>query len=93
MDAALLLCIELEKIGQLTENFTIITKELWMKPHFSFEDLKITTVKLNKNKKQYRIKVIFYSLNLKYCQRIWDLTVTEALTLDLIFQERCVYLT
>jgi hypothetical protein len=57
MDAALLLCIELDKIGELTENFTIISKELWIKPHFSLDDLKISTAKSNKNKKQYEIKV------------------------------------
>ncbi len=61
MDAALKLCIELDKIGELTDNLTIITRELWIKPHFSFEDLKITTIGSSKKKKKYQIKVILNS--------------------------------
>jgi hypothetical protein len=62
MHAALLMCIELDKAGELADNLTILSKEDWLKNHYKDEEenhqgKKIGTVK---NKQQYSRKVRCY---------------------------------
>ena len=62
MEAALLLCIELDTAGEFTENLTILTKDQWIKPHYNFEEEEVSgnnkkKIGTNKNRRQYEIKV------------------------------------
>lgn len=64
MEAALNLCKELDKVGELTENLTIKSQKEWLKPHYNLEDdeLEDLTGKIGttKKKREYRKKVLSY---------------------------------
>ena len=64
MEAALKLCKELDKVGELTDNLTIKSRKEWLKPHYNLEDdeLEDETGKTGttKKKREYHKKVIYF---------------------------------
>jgi hypothetical protein len=61
MDAALLMCIELDRAGELADNLTILSREDWLTQHCSIEktdqDENGKKVGTTKNKREYRMAV------------------------------------
>jgi endoribonuclease Dicer len=57
MSAALKMCIQLDKLGQFTENLTISTQEDWLKPHCDINDNesddKMKKIGSKKNQRDY----------------------------------------
>jgi hypothetical protein len=64
MHAALLMCIELDKAGELDENLTILSKEDWLKNHYKDEDeqgnVSDKKVGTAKNKQEYSREVRYF---------------------------------
>ena len=57
MDAALSMCKELDQVGELAENLTVMTREQWIRPHCNLDD----NVQMPaKNKNAYKATVYFY---------------------------------
>jgi hypothetical protein len=61
MEAALLMCIELDKAGELADNLTILSREDWLTSHYSLEkaqeDETGKKVGTTKNKREYQLAV------------------------------------
>ena len=61
MHAALLMCIELDKAGELAENLTLLSKEDWLKIHYKDDDEQenssVKKVGSVKNKQEYKREV------------------------------------
>ena len=61
MHAALLMCIELDKAGELAENLTLLSKEDWLKIHYKDDDEQenssVKKIGSVRNKQEYKREV------------------------------------